>query len=232
MYVCMLYISSSAGPQCVRLESLALRDMGPVADHLPPGGLPSLWHIRLTNRGLTDADLAWLVRSQPGLESASLRCCPGYGGRSLLTQNGLGLHGRLPALRSLTLEDVTIHYVRLIKTSGNYIELTIVGEKSCMSWAKSHAAAWVVAAAARSRFQRTRPSMRYTWKCRPHLVRHGLSAAPPSGRHRPWRSCSPPRPPPRSLTPARWGRPRSGPCAPRRAAPASACCFARTGTLY
>ena len=78
---------------CVKLERFTLTDRDEsVSECLPPAGLPALRHLDLTGCYLTDADLERLLQRQPGLTSVCLADC--YG----LTQHGLALLGRLPAL--------------------------------------------------------------------------------------------------------------------------------------
>ena len=88
---------------CVRLESLTLRDVRSVINCLPSDGLPALRHLSLTNCRLTDSDLAWLVERQPCIDSVALV----YSGGNHLTQDGLAMLGRLPALRSVRLECIS-----------------------------------------------------------------------------------------------------------------------------
>ena len=92
---------------CVRLERFYLYDLSSVIPYLPPDGLPTLRHLRLINCALKDADLAWLLERQPGLETVCLVSCGKwrFGGPGL-THSGLALFGRMAALRSLSLSYV------------------------------------------------------------------------------------------------------------------------------
>ena len=86
---------------CVRLESLSVRGMSSVVDRLPADGLPALRHLSLSEYHLTDSSLTCVVERQPGLETVCLALCGHH-----LSQRGLALLGRLPALSSLTLHMV------------------------------------------------------------------------------------------------------------------------------
>ena len=111
---------------CVRLESLSVRGMRSVLDRLPADGLPPLRHLSLSDCNLRDSVLACVLERQPGLETVCLEHCGDW-----LTQNGLALLGRLPALSSLTLRVRTLPRVSdwLLEqlSAAPLTELTLVG---------------------------------------------------------------------------------------------------------